>query len=227
MEYEVIVLRLLKRKMDMLKKDKYDGFFSGLYRRNETFLILSATIFVISIFVGYAFSGALDSILSLVMSDFKRRITEGQLKLTTISIFTNNIQIALFIYLGGLIFGIGTFVYIVFNGLFLGYAATQYPLGNFIIYTIPHGVFEVIGIIIAGAAGFRLTSWLVNVLRDMLHIRSDISTVTQMKYVFESHMDEVSESLKLFVIAVVLLIIAAFIEANLSIAWGNYIQSVL
>jgi uncharacterized membrane protein SpoIIM required for sporulation len=213
--------------MDMLKKDKYDGFFSGLYKRNETFLILSATIFVVSIFVGYAFSGALDSILSLVLSDFKKRITEGQLKLTTISIFTNNIQIGLFIYLGGLIFGIGTFVYLAFNGLFLGYAATQYPLGNFVIYTIPHGVFEVIGIIIAGAAGFRLTSWLVNVLRDMLHIRSDISTVTQMKYIFESHMDEVSESLKLFVIAVLLLIIAAFIEANLSIAWGNYIQSVI
>jgi len=213
--------------MDMLKKDKYDGFFSGLYKRNETFLILSATIFLVSIFVGYAFSGALDSVLSLVLSDFKKRITEGQLKLTTISIFTNNIQIGLFIYLGGLIFGIGTFIYLAFNGLFLGYAATQYPLGNFIIYTIPHGVFEIIGIIIAGAAGFRLTSWLVNVLRDMLHIRSDISTVTQMKYVFESHMDEIWESLKLFMIAVVLLIIAAFIEANLSIAWGNYIQSVL
>ena len=211
----------------MLKKDKYDGFFSGLYKRNETFLILSATIFVVSIFVGYAFSGALDSVLSLVLSDFKRRITEGQLKLTTISIFTNNIQIALFIYLGGLIFGIVTLAYLAFSGLFLGYAAAQYPLGNFIIYTIPHGVFEVIGIIIAGAAGFRLTSWLVNVLKDMLHIRSDISTVTQMKYIFESHMDEVSESLKLFVIAVVLLIIAAFIEANLSIAWGNYIQSTL
>ena len=124
----------------MLKKDKYDGFFSGLYKRNETFLILSATIFLVSIFVGYAFSGALDSVLSLVLSDFKKRITEGQLKLTTISIFTNNIQIGLFIYLGGLIFGIGTFIYLAFNGLFLGYAATQYPLGNFIIYTIPHEI---------------------------------------------------------------------------------------
>ncbi|WP_231916339.1 stage II sporulation protein M [Methanobacterium congolense] len=221
------MLRLLKRKMDMLKKDKYDGFFSGLYKRNETFLILSATIFVISIFVGYAFSGALDSILSVVMSEFKKKITEGQLKLTTLSIFTNNIQIALFIYLGGLVLGIGTFYFLALNGLFIGYAATQYQLGNFVVYTIPHGVFEVIGIIIAGAAGFRLTSWIVNVFKDMLHIRSDISTVTQMKYVFESHMDEISESLKLFVIAVVLLIIAAFIEANLSIAWGNYIQSTL
>ena len=211
----------------MLKKDKYDGFFSGLYKRNETFLILSATIFVISIFVGYAFSGALDSILSVVMSEFKKKITEGQLKLTTLSIFTNNIQIALFIYLGGLVLGIGTFYFLALNGLFLGYAATQYQLGNFVVYTIPHGIFEVIGIIIAGAAGFRLTSWIVNVFKDMLHIRSDISTVTQMKYVFESHMDEISESLKLFVIAVVLLIIAAFIEANLSIAWGNYIQSTL
>ncbi|KAF5083996.1 stage II sporulation protein M [Methanobacterium aggregans] len=211
----------------MLKKDKYDGFFSGLYKRNETFLVISTTIFLVSMFVGYAFSGALDSFLSLVLSDFKKRFTEGQLKLTTLSILTNNLYVAVVIYFGGLIFGIGTFVYLAFNGLFLGYAATQYPLGNFIIFTIPHGVFEVIGIIIAGAAGFRLTSWIVNVLKDMLHIRSDISTVTQMKYVFETHMDEIWESLKLFAIAVVLLIIAAVIEANLSIAWGTYIQSVL
>ena len=40
-------------------------------------------------------------------------------------------------------------------------------------------------------------------------------------------MDEFWESIKLLAIAIVFLIVAAFIEANLSIAWGNYIKSVL
>ena len=40
-------------------------------------------------------------------------------------------------------------------------------------------------------------------------------------------MDEFWESIKLLVIAIVFLLIAAFIEANLSIAWANYIKTAI
>ena len=64
----------------------------------------------------------------------------------------------------------------------------------------------------------------MHILKDITHIRSDISFIGQLKYVLEIHADEFVESLKLFGIAVVFLIVAAFIEANLSIPWGTYIQ---
>ncbi len=211
----------------MLKKDKYDGFFGGLYKRNETFLMLSTMIFLVSMFAGYAFSGALDQVLGSLLGDLKRRITEGNLKLTTSSIFENNLKVAFYIYGGGLILGLITVGYLIVNGAFLGYAAAKYPLGDFVIFTIPHGIPEIIGIIISGAAGFRLASCVLHILKDITHIKSDISFVGQLKYVLEIHSDEFVESLKLFGIAVVFLIIAAFIEANLSIPWGRYIQSVL
>ena len=35
----------------------------------------------------------------------KEALSEGQIKLTTLSIFTNNLKVALFIYMGGLLFG--------------------------------------------------------------------------------------------------------------------------
>jgi stage II sporulation protein M len=211
----------------MLKKEKYDGFFGGLYKRNETFLMLSTAIVLISILLGYALASFLSPILASIFGDFKRRVVQGQIQLTTISIFANNLKVALFIYVGGLLFGSVTVIYLIINGLFIGYAGTQFPLGDYIIYTIPHGILELIGIIISGAAGFRLASCVYHIFQGLTNMRSDISRTNQFKYILELNSDEFWESLKLLVIAVVFLIVAAFIEANLSIAWGNYIKSVV
>jgi len=210
-----------------MKKEKYDGFFGGLYKRNETFLVLSTVILLVSIFMGFILSGILNPILGSMLNDFKKNIAEGQIKLTTLSIFTNNLKVALFIYMGGLLFGSVSVIYLIFNGVFIGYAGTQFPLGDYIIFTIPHGIPELLGIIIAGAAGFRLASCILHIFQGLTHIRSDISRENQFKYILELNADEFWESLKLLGIAVVLLIIAAFIEANFSIPWGTYVQSVV
>ena len=211
----------------MLKKEKYDGFLGGLYKRNETFLMISTVILLISIFLGYALAGFLSPVLGVIFGDFKNRVVQGQIQLTTLSLFANNFKVALFIYVGGLLFGSVSVIYLIINGLFIGYAGTQFPLGDYILYTIPHGIPELIGIIISGAAGFRLASCVYNIFQGLTHMRSDISRTNQFKYILELNSDEFWESLKPMVIAVIFLIIAAFIEANLSIAWGNYIKSVL
>jgi stage II sporulation protein M len=210
-----------------LKKERYDGFFGGLYKRNETFLILSAVILFGSIFVGYAFAGLLNPILGGVYGDFQNKIVHGQIQLNTFSLFFNNLSVALIIYIGGAILGIIGAAYLIFNGLFIGYAGTQFPLGDYIIYTIPHGIPELLGIIISGAAGFRLGSCVLNIFKDLTHMRKDISKTTQFKYIIGLHVDEFWESLKLLAIAVVLLMIAAFIEANITLAWGSYVKSAL
>ncbi len=211
----------------MLKKEKYDGFFGGLYKRNETFLMLSTAILLISILMGYALASVLSPIIGSVFGDFKRRVVQGQIQLTTISIFSNNLKVALFIYAGGLLFGSVTALYLITNGLFIGYAGTQFPLGDYILFTIPHGILELIGIIISGAAGFRLASCVYHIFQGLTNMRSDISRTNQFKYILEINMDEFWESIKLLAIAIVFLLVAAFIEANLSIAWGNYIKSVI
>jgi len=212
---------------ESLKKERYDGFFGGLYKRNETYLVLSTVILLGSIFVGYAFAGLLTPLLGGVYGDFQNKIVHGQIQLNTFSLFFNNLTVALIIYIGGAIFGLGSIIYLIFNGLFIGYAGTQFPLGDYIIYTLPHGIPELLGIIISGAAGFRLGHCVLNILRDLTHMRTDISKKTQFKYILEMHVDEFWESIKLLAIAVVLLIIAAFIEANITLAWGSYVKSAL
>jgi uncharacterized membrane protein SpoIIM required for sporulation len=208
----------------MLKKEKYDGFFGGLYRRNEIYLLLSTAILLISVLLGYAFAGLLSPFFAGMLGGLKNNAVQGQIQLQTLPIFEKNLDIILIIYIGGILFGVGTAIYLIFNGIFNGYAATQFPLGNYILYNIPYGIPELIGIIISGAAGFRLASCIYHIFNGLTHMRSDISQTNQFKYIIEMNMDEFWESVKLMVIAIVFLLIAAFLEANLSVAWANYIK---
>lgn len=209
-----------------MAKEKYEGLISGLYNRNETYFILSAMMFIASIFIGYAFAGMLEPILGKMLGDFKRRLVQGELQLTTFSLFANNLKVALLLYGGGLIFGLVTAFYLISNGVFIGYTAAQFQLGDFIIYTLPHGVFEVLGIIIAGAAGFKLGSIVINILKGLLKLQSDFSMSNQVKYLLEANWDDLKDTLIMMGIAVVLILIAAIIEANFTITWASYMKGV-
>ena len=206
---------------------KHDGFFKGLYKRNELFLIASAFLFFASMFAGYFLSGMIDQFLSGTLKSLKEGVNNGQIKLTTLSIFANNIKIALLIYGGGIIFGLVSLFYLVFNGLFIGYAASKFVIGDFILYTLPHGIFEIAGIIIAGAAGFRLASCVIHIISDMTHMKKYMPLADQIGQILNVNYGEFKESLTLFVIAAVLIFIAAVIEANFTIAWASYIKSVI
>ncbi len=209
-----------------MAKEKYEGLIGGLYNRNETFFMLSAMIFIASLFIGYAFAGMLEPLLGNMLGDFKRRLTQGELQITTFSLFANNLKVALLIYGGGLIFGLVTAFYLISNGVFIGYTAAQFQLGDFIIYTIPHGIFELLGIIIAGAAGFKLGSIVLNILKGLLKLQSDFSMSNQLKYLLEVNLDDFKDTLIMMGIAVALIFIAAIIEANFTLSWASYMKGV-
>lgn len=219
---------MLKRRFDRYSDDEeFQGFFMGLYKRNEILLIISAAVFFGSLFIGYFLAGFLDQILAGILRSFKDSINKGQIQLTTLSIFANNIKIAFYLYGLGITLGIFTLIILSWNGLFIGYVASKFPVGDFIIYTLPHGVFELSGIVIAAAAGLRLGSMLINIIRDILDIRRYMPIGEQFKKILDTNYFEFKDSLKLFIIAAVLILIGAFIEANFTVAWGNFIKGVI
>jgi uncharacterized membrane protein SpoIIM required for sporulation len=96
--------------------------------------------------------------------------TDGLLNVTpsavlSVSILTNNIVVALFAFCSGVIFGLGTFYLIGFNGISLGaiFAFTgQHGLaGRLFDFIIAHGCVELSCICIAGAAGSLLGEALI------------------------------------------------------------------
>ncbi|MDD3754184.1 MAG: stage II sporulation protein M [Methanobacterium sp.] len=210
-----------------MAKERFEGVLSGLYSRNETFLVSSTMMFICSVFIGYAFSGILEPILANIFGEFKKNVSKGILNRDTVSLLTHNLTIILMTYFGGIFFGLGTAYFLIYNGLFIGYAGSQYELGYFIISFIPHGVFEIVGFIIVGAAGFRLTTILVNIMKGSLKLQSDFNMTNQFKYLLEANYDDFKDTLIMMGIAIVLICIAAIIEANFTPGWIEYMQNVV
>ena len=81
-------------------------------------------------------------------------------------IFTNNIQVAFLAFAGGILFGLGTLYVLIQNGIMLGaVAGLAIGAGNgrpFFELVLAHGVLELSCIAVAGAAGLRLASAIVD-----------------------------------------------------------------
>lgn len=114
----------------------------------------------------------------------------------------NNIGIAFRTFAAGILFGLGSIFFLVFNGVFLGavfghitrvgFITTFYP------FVIGHGAFELTAIVFAGAAGLRLGHSLVN--PGNLSRRQSLRTAAQ-------------DAMKIMYGTFLMLVIAAFLEA--------------
>lgn len=208
----------------MRGKEKYEGTLSYIIRNNETFLLASTFLFLISLFGGYLFSGSIGDLIRPLMDEFRRSVAEGEIKLSTASIFIHNLQAALLIYGGGLLLGVFTALFLIVNGLFIGFFASQVPLDDFVFLTLPHGIFEIPGLIIAGAAGFRLASFIYHFFSDLLTESWYGSFTERVVHFLGRNQDELVESLLLLGVGVVFLVVAAFVEANLTLGIYSYIK---
>ncbi len=72
----------------------------------------------------------------------------------------NNIGIAFQTFAGGIAFGVGTLFFLLYNGVVIGGVAGHLTeighINSFYSFVISHGAFELTGIAMAGAAGFKL-----------------------------------------------------------------------
>lgn len=114
----------------------------------------------------------------------------------------NNIGIAFQTFATGLLFGLGSVFYLFFNGLMIGAIAghlTQIGYGQtFWSFAIGHGAFELTAITLAGAAGLKL-GWAL--LAPGRWSRAEALRLTA------------KQSVQLIAGAILLLVIAAFVEA--------------
>ena len=203
--------------------NKYYGFFVGLYNRNKMLLTIAVVIYFASlfvgIFIGYFASSFTGNYLTYIINGLCGIIME----ITTLSIFVHNLQSILVTYIGGIILIIPVaalvfngFIYGAFVGYFMhGGVVSNYFVSNpvvFVIYTLPHGIFEIPSFIIASAGGLRLTTLVIGVVTSMGNETS-----------ISEHYWKLKDSLALLAISIVLLFIAAVIEANFSVHIGNYI----
>lgn len=181
-------------------------------------------------FLGYFFAPYISEMMNPMVDSFRDKVQEGDIKITFDSIFFNNVYVGIMLYCGAVVFGLFTASILITNGVFIGYFATQMPLDAFLFYTLPHGILEIPAIIIAGASGFVLFKFIACFVYNIASPKIDenfdnfnnLSIKDRIVSSLNNNINKLSQSLSLFGLSVVLFIIAAFIEAYLTIPIASF-----
>ena len=210
--------------------DKVLGEIKSSFANNMFILLFLILVFIIPLIAAYYYPDSFASVLQPMIQQFEQNIADGTVTLATDSLFVNNFTVALILYAGGALLGIMGITVLAMNGLFLGFFAAQMDLTSYIALTLPHGIFEIPAIIIATTGGFVLLSFILHFIWNLrspdysyLDIFdpyfSDVKiTFKQRCYAsFKMNQNKIKESFIFLCLAVILLIIAAFIEANITV----------
>jgi len=127
----------------------------------------------------------------------------------------NNFRVVVLLITGSLTFGVLTIINLLINGLSIGAviksALMRYTTFEIALLTLPHGIFEIPAIIIAGAAGFKIP---YEIIRYLAGRKEQILTK-----------EDIKEYLTLALISVILIVIAAFVEAYITPRIAEYFLS--
>ncbi|WP_295722936.1 stage II sporulation protein M [uncultured Methanobrevibacter sp.] len=208
---------------------------------NKYLLILSFILCFIPIFLAIIFKTNLQPIIDPIINLLKKQIISGQVSLTYSSIFLNNISTVFKTYVGGLFLGLIPMFILILNGLIIGYFIGKGPAIVVLLYIVPHGIFEIPGLIIAATAGFTLLKSGLKFLSNffnpdweyinknnikssegVLIDKNNIKFKNKLIISFVKNKDILIESLVLLLISGVLFIIAAFIEVYITKTIAQY-----
>ena len=188
------------------------------FSNNKWLLLFSTLLFVIPLLFGYFYADSISEYIQPMVDNFQKQVDEGVITLTTHSIFTNNVTVAFILYALGALGGVLGALILANNGLFIGYFGSDFNIYAYLALTVPHGIFEIPAIIIATTGGFVLLSF-DSYLDIFDPYFSDVKiTFKQRCYAsFKMNQNKIKESFVFLCLAVILLIIAAFIEANITV----------
>jgi uncharacterized membrane protein SpoIIM required for sporulation len=194
---------------------------------NKYLFGFSATLFFVPLFLAYFIPDLFSPTIDPLVNTIKENVKSGKIQLETMSLFYNNISVALMAYVGAIFIGIIPIFILVYNGIFIGYFATQYDLSLFLMTTLPHGIFEILGIIISGTAGFTMLSFIILFIKGIMTDFRGLTLKEKVNNSLNSNISKLTQSLVLLALAVVLILIAAFIEANLTLKLASFIFNIL
>ena len=192
--------------------DKVLGEIKSSFANNMFILLFLILVFIIPLIAAYYYPDSFASVLQPMIQQFEQNIADGTVTLATDSLFVNNFTVALILYAGGALLGI---------------------MG------ITVRIFEIPAIIIACAGGLVLLKFAVlfvwNIIRPDKHDETynhyfgDLGLSFKDKFMLSlnKHQDKIKESFILLVVSAVLLVIAAFIEANLTIPIARFFLGLL
>jgi len=172
-------------------------------------IILTITIFSLGFIVGFISINNLSKINDKDLSNFKPKIN-----FNFPIILTNNLKVIFLMLAGAITFGLSTFINLIYNGFNVGLLIgsifqTNEPLKVIAGFILPHGIFEIPAMLISAVAGFKIPYEVTLYLLDKKE-----KPITN---------EDIKEFLKLSLISIILIIIAAFIEVYITPKIATYL----
>ena len=125
--------------------------------------------FSVVIFAAFIVAGAVaviqnpvaaEAFINALKDSLFEYITEQDAPAMAVTLFVNNFEVSLILFLGGATFGIATIFILITNGALIGavveYAAAKQGIMAVAAGIIPHGIFEIPAFIISAGLGFLL-----------------------------------------------------------------------
>ena len=182
------------------------------FLENKSAILISFFILFFSLILGYLLEPYLYSYLNPVVDDLTQKVQTGVIQLTFTDIFLNNVIIIIQMFIYGLFLCVSVLI-LAYNGFFVGYyVAISDNLYKVLAMLIPHGIFELTSCVLACSSGLVLFNFLFRFLYKS-YLKEDLS----LKEAFNKNLDKLKKAIIIFLVSVVLMVIAGFIEAYLTI----------
>lgn len=191
---------------------------------NKKLIIIMAILFFACFIGSWVFSsGPVGSSIAQIqnMSASSPSMDQGT---GAVELFINNEVGGILTYVGSIFFGIFAVVSLIYNGVNIGMLGQLFsqmiPNGGlrYIVYLIPHGIFELTATILESAAGIMLFMFIWRFARAL--ISSETHGVSE---AFEKSKKILIQSLIIMIFTTILLLIAAPIEAYISVPFSELI----
>ena len=213
--------------MNIITKFK-DLLIDSLKENKKMILVFYAIFFVSFILSAALVGGHMENVIDDT-PDSAGGSKDGNV--TATELFLHNELGGIEVYIASILFGIPAIIAIIYNGVSLGLTGALLshfmPKGwiQYIIYLIPHGIFEFTAMVIQSVAGILLFLFIVDFLKGL--IRSEKNGFKEkVIFSYEENNKRFIQSLVLMIFATILLLIAAPIEAYVSIPLSNFILGV-
>lgn len=208
---------------------KFKDLLIDSLKENKKMILAFYAIFFVSFILSAALAGGhMENVIDDT-PDSAGGSKDGNV--TATELFLHNELGGIEVYIASILFGIPAIIAIIYNGVSLGLTGALLshfmPKGwiQYIIYLIPHGIFEFTAMVIQSVAGILLFLFIVDFLKGL--IRSEKNGFKEkVIFSYEENNKRFIQSLVLMIFCTILLLIAAPIEAYVSIPLSNFILGV-
>ena len=190
-------------------------------KENKKLIIVLYIIFILVFITTWIISSP---IMEDNINNISSANTTTNTAIDTTEIFIINEWGGIITYITLIFFAIPAIIMLLYNAANLGVLGPYFnlitPNGSikYLIYLIPHGIFEITATVIQSAAGILLFLFIVKFIKALIN-----KEIHGIKEAFKNSKKALIQSLILMIFATILLIIAAPIEAYLSVPFSEFI----